>query len=293
MGGILLVAGIITLLASFYYEYQRKKQIMWLVLGTHQFTLLEPTRERTFHDDDVVSMSLQVKENFSNGVHASTTRTFRIWVVSHENLPELIILKSTNKVAESPLLVPFIERISQQLLRRAQEERLRNQSTLGEGWELSSQQLLLRSSLGDLEVPLKELVAVQPVDGKLKIWSTQSEHAVAELPVDSANAHLLQLLLQQHIAHQVQIPAQAAGHLGHILFEKRTHRIPLIVMGIFAILLFFVFLLIGLAIIAGKGAPQDRNAQWIALAFVTLVLSFFVFLCYGYWRSFIRCHARG
>lgn len=289
----LIVLGIALVLGTVMYETHRQARIMWLSLEPTRFTVTDNIGERSFADDDVVSMALQVKDNFTNGNHTSTTRTFRIWVVAQGDQPELIPMVSTNKVAESPPLQPFIDRIVKLLRRRAEEDRLRNLSVLGEGWELTNRQLHLRQLPEDLEISLDEIVAAQPIDGKLKIWKQGSDEAVASLPLDAANAHLLYVLLQDHLAQRPAVKEPPAGQLGHIVFEKRTST------SIFFILLLLciVLLMIGAALIISvnveRGKHQDPTGITILAGILLGVGTLFGFLAWMVKRALFRCHACG
>ena len=77
LGGI----GLIMLFASFFVEAQRVRQLMWIILEPTRFTIIDNIGERSFNDDDIVSIALQYKDNFENGNRTSITRTFRVWVV--------------------------------------------------------------------------------------------------------------------------------------------------------------------------------------------------------------------
>jgi hypothetical protein len=286
-------AGLFSLPIAFFHEANRKKKLMWLTLEPTRFTVIDNIGERSFADDDVVSMALQVKENFTNGNHTSTTRTFRIWVVAQGDQPELIPMASTNKPAELPPLLPFIDRIVKLFRRRAEDDRLRNLSILGEGWELSSKQLTLRQLPHDLEMPLAEIVAVQPIDGKLKIWREGSDEAVASLPLDAANAHLLYLLLQDHLTDRPAAKEPPVGQLGHIVFEKRPPRLLFICFVILAVIQLLISTALFIALVAEQGRNPDTTGIFIG-ASVTLVLGIlFVVLAIVVKRSLFRCHAYG
>ncbi len=290
---VLIGVGVVTILGGIVYEANRKKKLMWLTLEPTRFTVIDNIGERTFADDDVVSMALQVKENFTNGNHTSTTRTFRIWVVAQGDQPELIPMVSTNKLAELPPLLPFIDRIVKLFRKRAEEDRLRNLSILGEGWELSSKQLTIRQQPNDLEIPLAEIVAVQPIDGKLKIWREGSDEAVANLPLDAANAHLLYLLMQDHLAVRPVAKEPPAGQLGHIVFEKRPPRLLFICFVVVAAIQFLISTALFIALVAEQGRNPDTTGILIG-ASVTLILGvLFVALAIVVKRSLFRCHAYG
>ncbi|HQR09373.1 MAG TPA: hypothetical protein PLN21_21305, partial [Gemmatales bacterium] len=205
LGGL----GLILLFASFFMEAKRIREMMWITLEPSRFTITDNIGERSFNDDDIVSISLQYKDNFDNGNHTSTTRTFRVWVVSSADRPELIEMKSKIKVGDADPLHGYINRIVKLLKDRADGERLKNLSVLGEGWELTCKTLILRDlKKGETETPLQEIVACMNIEEKLKLWKRGEDEAFAHVPLDAANAHLLHLFLEEELARR---PEQDKG----------------------------------------------------------------------------------
>src|SRR5262245_54157702 len=54
--------GVAAILAAVFLDIRRAQRLMWLSLGDSSFTITDNVSERTFHDDDVVSMALLYQE---------------------------------------------------------------------------------------------------------------------------------------------------------------------------------------------------------------------------------------
>ena len=288
--------GLVLLMTSFYVEAQRIRQLMYISLEERRFTILDRISERSFADDDIVSIALQYKDNFDNGNHTSTTRTFRVWVVASGDRPELIEMKSKIKVGESDPLTGFINRVVSLLKNRADQELLKNQSVLGEGWELTNKSLLLRNAvLGEMEIPLKDLATVMLVEDNLKLWKLGEEAAFASIPLQSANAHLLHLMLEQEFARRPELIKQEplAGQLGRILFERKPQRsVGLTVAGIAVLMIMSSIVIAGLLL---AGAIPKREIELMTGVAVGLAL-LSVLLFIAAWITFktlFRCHEHG
>jgi hypothetical protein len=288
--------GLILLFAGFFLEAKRVRELMWITLEPTRFTIIDNIGERSFNDDDIVSISLQYKDNFDNGNHTSTTRTFRVWVVSSADRPEQIEMKSNIKVGDADPLHGYINRIVKLLKDRADGERLKSLSVLGEGWELTNKSLILRDpKKGETETPLQEIVACMNSEEKLKLWKRGEDEAFAHVPLDAANAHLLHLFMQEELARR---PDQdkgepPAGQLGRIIFERKPKKSLSITLLVVAGVLALIVGLMLVGIIAGGGKQKDIEPI-IIVAIVMGVIC--VLLVFGAWvstKALFRCHEFG
>lgn len=291
IGGV----GLLLLFAGFYIESERVRQLMWITLDEAKFTVIDNIGERSFLDDDIVSIALQYKENFDNGNHKSTTRTFRVWVVASGEKPELIEMKTKIKVGEVDPLSGFINRVVTLLKDRADNELLKNQSVLGEGWELTTKSLILNDSeAGELEVPVAELDAVMLVEDRFKLWKSGEAEAFASIPITAANAHLLQLMLKQEISKRGEVPqrSQPAGHLGRLLFERKPQRgLALALLAIAVILAVVVSILVTMML---KGVKKNDLEAMVIFSVILSILS--VVCVVAAWvthKTLFHCHEFG
>ncbi len=290
LGGI----GLIMLFASFFVEAQRIRRLMWITLEPSRFTIIDNIGERSFNDDDIVSIALQYKDNFENGNHTSTTRTFRVWVVSSADRPEQIEMKSKIKVGNADSLHGYITRVVKLLKDRADNERLKNLSVLGEGWELTSKTLILRDpKKGETETPLSELVACMNIEEKLKLWKRGEDEAFAYVPLDAANAHLLHLFLEEELARRpdAEKNEQPAGQLGRVIFERKQKRS----IGITSLVIAGLLLIIAMIMVASLAGGNVKDAE--TLIIVAIVMSIIsALLGLAAWislKSLFRCHQFG
>lgn len=291
MGGI----GLFMLFASFYIEAKRIRELMWITLETNRFTVIDNIGERNFADDDIVSIALQYKENFDNGNLKSTTRTFRTWLVASGDRPELIEMKSVIKIGQVDPLAPFINRIVTLLKERSDNERLKNQSVLGEGWELTGKTLILRDpKTGETETTLDEIAASMSIEDKLKLWKKGEDEAFAQLPLSAANAHILHLILQEELAKRPQTDkVEPTGQLGRIIFERKPKAgyaaASLIIAGLLGI-----GAIIMIVVMASGAANRNAGDAMIPL---TIVCSFVALLLalvgWTMLKSLFRCHEFG
>lgn len=293
--------GLLLIFIAMYMEVNRIKKLMWVTLEPGRFTVIDNVGERPFNDDDVVSVALQYKDNFDNGRHTSTSRTFRVWVVAQGDRPELIEMLGKFKIGEADPLKSFIERIVKLLKTRADDDRQKNQSILGEGWELTNKQLLLRHpKTGESETLLSEIAAIMDVEGKLKIWKQGEDEAFAQYPLDAANAHILQLLLQEELAKRPEDNKEPpAGQLGRVIFERKPRKSLIYLLLALGLLLLFLGIVMFASVSMGVQKKNDTQALIIVgigllcigagLCFYTLTLLKALFRCheYGvYQRSF-------
>lgn len=288
-------AGLLLLFASFYIETMRVRNLMWLTTEPHRFTVTDHIGERTFSDDDIVSIALQYKDNFENGNHTSTTRTFRVWVVASGNQPELIEMKSKYKVGQVDPADYFIVRIVKLLKDRADGERLKNQSVLGEGWELTNSSLLIRNLKSeDTETPLSEIVAVQAIEDKLKFWRNGEEVAFAAIPIHAANAHILHLLIEEILAQRGdKIKPVADGRLGRIIFERKPKKSIGISLLVVAGLLLAASLIFIVVIAAGGADKHEREVMLILAICFLPIAALMGIAAWITFKTIFRCHEFG
>jgi hypothetical protein len=264
--GILLgVGGLVAFVGAFVIEARRVRRLMWVKLEDRRFTVTDNVGERTFQDDDIVSMALKYKENFENGVLKSVTRTFRIWIVSQADQPESIEMVNTLRTGASDPLHGFLERVVHLLKERAQTDRTQGRSILGEKWVLQGKILLLRDpQRGEVECPLEEITAADYIDNKLKLWRRGQDEAFGDIPHDSANCHLLKVMLEDALSARPseQAPEPPAGQLGRIIFERKPPRR----LSIFLYLLGGLLSVLGLFLLAISFVPANlREAEGLRL----------------------------
>lgn len=213
--------------------------------------------DRTFHDDDVMCVSLSSTENYFWGNLQSVTRRFIIWVETSA-LPERIVCISHLKSLTPDPLQAFVLRIIEGLHRAARDAYEHGERVEGDGWALERGQLLLKSSNSTAIIPIQDLAAVDIVDEQVNIWRMGQDLPVGRIPVRTANAHLLILMLNELIperTNETEANLQT-GQLGRVIFERRLGSKSVDILGWLV-----VSLLILLTLAAVVGAVFERRAR--------------------------------
>lgn len=213
--------------------------------------------DRTFHDDDVMCVSLSSTENYFWGNLQSVTRRFIIWVETSA-LPERIVCISHLKPLAPDPLQGFVVRVIEGLHRAAQDAYQHGDRVEGDGWALERGQLLLKSPKSTAITAIQDLAAVDIVDDQVNIWRMGQDLPIGRIPVRTANAHLLILMLKDLIptrTNESETDLQA-GQLGRVIFERRLGSKSVDVLG-----WLLVSLLIVLTLTAVVSAVFERRAR--------------------------------
>lgn len=233
------------------------------------FIYITSQGERTFHDDDVMCVSLFSQENYFWGNLQTVTRRFIIWVETSA-LPERIVCVSHLKVPYPDPLQGFMNRVIDGLHRAAREAYQQGERVEGDGWALERGQLLLKSVRSTAVISIQDLSAVDIVDDQVNIWRLGQELPIGRVPVRTANSHLLLLMLKELLPeHLAESEAQLqTGQLGRVLFERRLGSKSV---DIFGWLLISVLIMLTLAMIVGAVfEPRARRRTRIIITAAVL-----------------------
>lgn len=225
--------------------------------------------ERTFHDDDVMCVSLFSQENYFWGNLQTITRRFIIWVET-SGLPERIVCISHLKPNSPDPLQGFVVRIINGLHRAARDAYDRGERVEGDGWALERGQLLLKSPKSTAVIPIQDLTAVDIVDEQVNIWRLGQDLPIGRIPVRTANAHLLLLMVNELLPHHV---TESEGHLktgqlGRVIFERRPGSKTVDVLGWVVVSLLITLTL--LMVISAVFERRQRRRVRITVAAVIL-----------------------
>jgi len=226
LGIAMQVIGGATVVGSAVGLHRRKKRRQWIRIEEGGFVIVDHLGESQYDDDQVKSLALHVKANYSNGVKTSDTRTVRLWVENRESVgAPLIQLQLTNKVKLSATdpLVTLINRLSQLLLDRARQSLSSGGTLAGDGWEYSRTQINVLSKADQKSIPLTSIDATGVVDDRLCLWCDGREDAWLRIDISSINAYILKWLLDEQLATRpAKEPATIkGGELGRIIFERK------------------------------------------------------------------------
>lgn len=263
--------------------YLRRRQL-WVSDTGHGFTVRDQSGERTYEDEDIVSLDLDTRNVYNQGVFKGVDRTFRVKVSAE---PLRFEMHNRISIGEVDPLGWFVSRNINKYRDRANEALDAGIKLTGKAWSVSQAGI----AAGNLPavIPFDELQAVGLFDGNVCVWRRGADEAVLRVPVRSENAFLLQLILATRIPERAEDPddAQQEG-LGRVLFERKGSRATRVVLWILAglqIPLSLMALGIGLArrepipILIGLG---------IALAAAAAIWGIVVNR-----RWVFRCHQRG
>lgn len=206
--------------------HRRKRNRQWIRIEDTGFVLVDHRGETQYDDDQVKSLALQMKANYSNGVKTSDTRTVRLWVENRESVGSPIaqlILKNKVKLSATDPLVTLINRLSQLLLDRARQSLSRGGTLAGDGWEYSQTQINVLSKADQKSMPLTNIDATGVVDDQLCLWCNGRDDAWLRIDISSINAYILKWLLDEQLATRPtkESAPLKEGELGRIIFERK------------------------------------------------------------------------
>ena len=187
------------------------------------FLIRDRAGEREFNDSQMICAGLSQRQHFSNGLLASTTRTFELWLEGAETA-EQVALKTRLPTGVVDPLTDFIDRIQSDLYERATEALQSRESFEGESWTLNERELIVRSGGNPEAVDLADLSAVEIYDDELCVWRYNQDTPVFRIPMGSANTRILQRLLLERIPPRPSTAGAVSG-LGRILFERKPDRL--------------------------------------------------------------------
>ena len=284
LGATVMATGVVIILSSLAAMFYRIRQRQWIRDTGSGFILMDRVQEREFSDDQVVSMALSYKKNYSQGLLKSVTRRLLVWIASPEDLPERLVLKTTILAGGPDLLEGLIRRIGNHLFDLAKEDLDTGQAVEGEGWTWQGRELTIRERKGTKTTPVDDVAAMARVDGKLQIWRKGENTAWAQLPEESANLYILERLLGERLARQ-PMPEPPDGSLGRVYFQRAPSRTALRILGL-------ALAAVGCGLVIGL----------VLLEIGTIIISMFLFLILatGFGIQFarvrrivFRCHQYG
>lgn len=266
-------------------EYRKR---CWVSLTPTGFIHRGPKGERKFTDTQFISITLRFDRHFNSGLLTGRTRHLALWIATEDDQPEKLTLTTYIKTEADDPLQPLIERVVARLLDRARQEWQQGLSVLGEGWLLEKQQLSMNPRKGQpIDINVPQLTAVDVVDDHVCIWIEGRDEVAAKLPVKTANAHILLLLLQEHLAKSERKDEEPQdGRLGRILFERRGSRFSSIGLWIIGGLLGLVAFLLLIAALAEPVILLFALGVGV-LAIASFIGAFFMK------KSVFRCHEWG
>ena len=294
--GVALVVGgtflVVMILGAQLYYRARRKSLIPLARG---FVYLTSRGERRFNDDDVMCISYVNKPQYNSGQFTGMKRRFCMWLET-TGAPERVVITHSLKPGQNDPLQGFIERVINGLHAAAKSAYEQNLPVEGQGWTLVKGELLYPDKKITQVISVNEITAVDVVEDRICVWRRGQDLPVVRVPEETANAHLLILLLQNLIPEQAEEDEHKEG-LGRILFERRTGSWPVATALILALTLCLAlpFFLLGVGLVITGIATGDLGHASIGLLLL-LGSSFSCWLIWLAWKwtkSVFRCHMRG
>ncbi len=282
------VVGVFLLILAPILRWRARRKQMWVEDQGDGFKVIDYVGEREFRDDQVLSSALLFKNNFSNGVFKSMTRTFRIWLTSLSTQPEMLEMTNTMKSGEEDPLAGFLKRLNDRLFEQAKQDMAANQTVLGERWSLDGDNLTLRMDKVAKDCRLPEVSAIDIFEDHVCLWRQGQDEIFARIPAKTANAHLLYRVIGEHLEKRPKQPDQPPpeGSLGRILFERKASE------GSPWVTLIAAFVCFGIAVMLIVKGMNDQNLLLFGLVLLG-VAGLLVLLMFHLLKKLFRCHEYG
>ncbi len=263
--------------------FQARRKRRWLTDTGEGIVIKDRNGERSYDDEDVFAVELEIKKVYSQGVYKGIQRNFRMKIQGEAQPFEV-----DNMIPEAQA-DPFAGLIDRLIAayRSGADEALREGAVVeGKNWSLNNTSLTAKSS-APVSVPLTELDSVGVFDAEVCVWRKGEDTAFLKTPVRSANAFLLQLLLEQRLSERDPEEGQSTEGLGRVLFERKGTSLASIFLWLLVVLLALPALLLVIVGFAG-------NPAGIVVGLVLLVLCApIVWASRKTKRPVFRCHERG
>lgn len=285
---ILGISGLSLLILSPILRWKQRRNRQWVEDLSDRFKVIDFLGERTFRDDQVLSSALLFKNNYSNGVYKSQTRTFRVWLTSPEPQPELVQMTNTMADGDNDPLAKMINRINDRLYEQAKQDLASGHSVLGECWVLQGSNLTLREKQLSYDCPLADLTAIEVLENKVCLWRKGRDDAFIRIPAQTANAYLLHRLVNENLSQRSDKTEKvvSTGQLGRILFERK----PAAYWPGFHLVCALGFIVIGALIIVSL--KMDKQLGMVGLGMIACG-GLFLFLMVYTRKKLFRCHEYG
>ncbi len=288
---ILLVLGGIFVIASMIGLQRRISRRQWIQLRSDGFTVLDRSGDSDYEDQQIQSLALRFKQNFSEGVEKSVTRTLILWMDTEDGDAVRLEFQSTFKTGVPDPLAEFIDRLSKLVFDRARELLSNGRTFAGDGWVLERRNLVVAAKPEPLHCPLDEIVMTGVVDQKLCLWRKGQDEVWARINIDLLNTYVLKWLIDERLAERPQEESARDGEsLGRVLFERRPRSSTVVILALCT----GILALLGFAMIAGGMADARDGVALIAVGLGMLALALACGLGIVHCRRAVfRCHQYG
>jgi hypothetical protein len=293
LGIVIAVAAVVTLAVSEAVAAARRRARRWVADTGSGFRWFGGPDELTVADGQVTALRLAHERKFSQGLVKYVIRRFVVWTGAARQPMEMA---TRLRPGEADPLAALIGRIVEDLKTRSAGALMQGVPLQGDGWSLTSQELVLTAGRQQHSIPFAQLESIGLFDGKLCLWCRGQDEPAARLDPGSRNVPVLSALVGAWIERQEaatgqerqadQPPTGAASEggpvfgLGRLLFERPGRTAPALPTCLFlaaGVLSVFAF-------VAG---------YWpVGLTLVVLAVGMLVW-AFAKSRTVFRCHERG
>lgn len=290
------VIAVVWVVASAIAIQRRIVRRQWINLRDDGFTLIDRCGETEYEDSQVRSLTLKIKQNYSEGIVKSITRTVYVWLDRGESDEEnLTRVEFEEKIpmGAADKLTALIERLSKRVLDRARQKIADGSMFSGQGWAMERQNMVIAAKPEPLHGRLDDIVATGIVDDKLCLWKEGQDEVWAKIDINSINAYVLKWLIDERLADRPEDKSRTASKegLGRVIFERKASTTTKIVLACFTI----ISLLAGIGlIVAGNRPLQNDQAVLIAFGLLAILASCACAIGFLYCRKAVfRCQQYG
>lgn len=263
----------------------------WMTATPDGFVLEDRRGEFEFDDAVITDLGTWAKVRFANGEPKAVTRTGALFIQSEEFASRLEFRYEWPLNQDDPL-GKFIERNLERLTEQAVRAMAAGREVSGDDWVLDRGGLTYAEKGGEQTVGLKDLTAVDIVDGKVCVWRAGEPMPVVKVPAPSPNALVLYRVLTKRFEGQPPPEERDDGSLGRVIFErdKSLGSGTLVLLMILAVLLGFGG---GALIVVGLTSKPSEMAMALTGFGLFVLAGLMVFASLFFRKNIFRCHAFG
>lgn len=222
IAAVIAVVAVTVLLTSVVIAVNRRRRRAWVLVGEQGFVYRDRNGQSEVADDQVVGVNVLTTPNYVQGKLKSYTNEAELKVADRI---QPIRLTTTTKIDHVDPLSSLIRRTIDNYQERAEMALDAGARLSGRGWSLGREDITTEGQDGT-RIPIRDLVAIDTIDGEHKIWRKDHDDPIFSVPEKSENAFLLVLLLGPKVneaAQEREFDLSQPG-LGRQIFRRASGR---------------------------------------------------------------------
>jgi len=207
----------------------------WLRIDADGFEVDGPGVKEAWRDVQVEQLSWSIAKEYSRGIAKSESCRLVVW----NGQGRKVTMAQSKPLESSTPFTEFAARVFENLRGRMKASLEGGGRVSGDGWNLDRDKLTWNGG----EVRVAEMSGAAEFDGQVRVWKKGSNDAAFGVPVPSANAILLKVLVEEFRPKQEGTAGVESGDdLGKTLFERPggQGRWMLYLLGILLLLIGFL-----------------------------------------------------